>query len=560
MGTSKSIWFLAFSLGLMALPRAVALPTPDPDNGAIELPPGFRALVVADNLGALRFMTVAPNGDIYLKRTDEGITALRDTKGDGRADVIQNFGEDGGTGIAVRDGWLYYSTNIAVYRYKLNPGELVPSSEPENIVTDLPSQQEHESKAFAFDPDGNLYVEVGCPSNSSGEPDRAYGAKGVDPAPLFARHGGFWRFKSDVPYQDQMKDGVRYGYGFRHILAIAWQPIAKAFFTVQMGRDQLNTVDPQDFSVEQNAELPAEEMHELTEKSNFGWPFTYYDPLQKARMISPEFGGDGHKRATPGQYDDPLVAFPAHWAPMQMVTYTGTQFPAKYRNGMFVAFHGSWNRAPLPQAGYNVTFVPFNEQGQPVGTYEVFADNFKGQPVIMSPAEARFRPCGLAQGPDGSLYVSDSEKGRVWRIIYTGENVPTTPPPTASAAPKENASSAAPESDALAAGAKVYMENCASCHQVDGSGVPNMQPALKGDAVVAGDPGQLIQVVLQGPAAVLPANRPHYANAMPPFARLSDEDLAALLTYLRQHEGNGASAVKAKDVAAARGLAPAPSP
>jgi mono/diheme cytochrome c family protein len=104
------------------------------------------------------------------------------------------------------------------------------------------------------------------------------------------------------------------------------------------------------------------------------------------------------------------------------------------------------------------------------------------------------------------------------------------------------------------------MENCASCHQVDGSGVPNMQPALKGDAVVAGDPGQLIQVVLQGPAAVLPANRPHYANAMPPFARLSDEDLAALLTYLRQHEGNGASAVKAKDVAAARGLAPAPSP
>jgi mono/diheme cytochrome c family protein len=385
-------------------------------------------------------------------------------------------------------------------------------------------------------------------------PDRGYGAKGVDPTALFERHGGFWRFKSDVLNQDQMKDGTRYGYGFRHILAVAWQPISKAFFTVQMGRDQLNTVDPGDFTAEQNAELPAEEMHMLTQNSNFGWPFTYYDPLQKARMISPEFGGDGRKRSEPGKFKDPLVAFPAHWAPMQMVTYTGSQFPAKYRNGMFVAFHGSWNRAPLPQAGYNVSFVPFDAKGMPLGDYEVFADNFKGHPVIMSPFDATYRPCGVAQGPDGSLYVSDSEKGRVWRIIYTGEKAVASSAGAGSVANNQTTTTGASESWAFATGAKIYADNCASCHQVDGSGVPNMQPALKGDAVVAGDPALLIQTVLRGPAAALPANRPHYSNTMPPFARLSDEQIAALLTYIRHQFGNGAPAVEVRDVTAARAL------
>jgi mono/diheme cytochrome c family protein len=376
------------------------------------------------------------------------------------------------------------------------------------------------------------------------------GAKGVDPSRLFERHGGFWRFKGDQQNQDQVKDGTRFGGGFRHILAIAWQPVAKAFFTVQMGRDQLNTVDPKDFSAEQNAELPAEEMHRLAEKSNYGWPFTYYDPLQKARMVSPEFGGDGKTKSEPGKYEDPLVAFPAHWAPMQMTAYTGSQFPEKYRNGMFVAFHGSWNRAPLPQAGYNVCFVPFNDKGMPLGNYEVFADNFKGQAVIMTPGQARYRPCGLAEGPDGSLYVADSEKGRVWRIIYTGENTAAVASPAANSAPNPVAAAAPPE--ALSGGAKLYAQNCAACHQVDGSGVANMQPALKGDAVVSGEPAILIQRVLKGSQANLPANRIHYSNVMPPFSQLSDDQIASLLTYVRHEFGNGAAAVQPKQVAAGR--------
>jgi glucose/arabinose dehydrogenase len=99
--------------------------------------------------------------------------------------------------------------------------------------------------------------------------------------------------------------------------------------------------------------------------------------------------------------------------------YTGTQFPAKYRGGAFIAFHGSWNRSPQPQAGYNITFQPF-AGGKPSGDFEVFADGFTGKTPLMNPGEAVARPDGVAQGPDGSLYIGESQKGKIWRVLYTG--------------------------------------------------------------------------------------------------------------------------------------------
>lgn len=405
---------------LAALAARAALPTPDADNGGLALPPGFRAVVVADKLKPLRNLTVAPNGDVYVKTRQAGIYGLRDTDGDGRADVIREFGAGGGTGIALRGDWLYHSTNDQVFRYKLTPGELVPAGEPERIVRDLPDKRQHNAKAFTFGADGQLYVEVGSPSNALGQPDRARGAVGQDPTEFLKSHGGYWRFNPDRPEQTQA-DGHHFSTGHRHSTTIALNPATGQLFVAIHGRDQLSTVAPQFFSDDDNAEQPSEVLHLLEDGANFGWPTTYYDPLTKQRKLNPEFGGDGKKLAEPGKFPDPLIAFPAHWAPMQMAFYRGTQFPAKYQRGAFLAFQGSWNRAPRPQKGYKVVYIPFNERGLPTGDYETFADNFAGKTEIASPGDAAHRPNGVAVGPDGSLYVSDSAHGRVWRIIYTGE-------------------------------------------------------------------------------------------------------------------------------------------
>jgi glucose/arabinose dehydrogenase len=107
-------------------------------------------------------------------------------------------------------------------------------------------------------------------------------------------------------------------------------------------------------------------------------------------------------------------------APDGLLFYTGKMFPEKYRNGAFIAFHGSWNRAPLPQMGYLVAFVPF-KNGKPSGDWEVFANGFSGLEEVKSPRDAIHRPCGLAQGPDGSLYVSDDARGSIYKIVYNGK-------------------------------------------------------------------------------------------------------------------------------------------
>jgi glucose/arabinose dehydrogenase len=190
-----------------------------------------------------------------------------------------------------------------------------------------------------------------------------------------------------------------------------------ALFAMQHGRDGLFQMFPDKYTAEEGAELPSEEMFQIKKGGNYGWPYCYYDQFQQKQILAPEYGGDKKKQGRCSMMDTPVVAFPGHWAPNAILFYTGDQFPAKYKEGAFIAFHGSWNRAPLKQKGYNVVFVPF-KNGKVSGKYEVFAEGFKGAEELDNPDDAATRPCGLAQGPDGSLYISDDVKGTVWKIEY----------------------------------------------------------------------------------------------------------------------------------------------
>jgi glucose/arabinose dehydrogenase len=413
--------FLRGALLSLALPASGAPgagPACDPDNGGLQLPEGFCALVAADDLGSARHLAVAPNGDLYvaLAGAGGGIAALRDADGDGRMERRERFGDQGGTGIQLHDEYLYFAPDTLILRYRLKSGELVPSARPEVIVFGLPEQRSHAAKPFELDGAGYLYVNIGAPSNACQARDRAAGLPGQDPCPQLAEHGGVWRFRADEPDQKPAQ-GKRYATGIRNGVANAWNTGTSRLYVVQHGRDQLSELWPDHYDDRQRAELPAEEMFEVQEGDDFGWPYCYYDPQQRRKVLAPEYGGDGREVGRCERAEDPILAFPAHWAPNDLLFYAGGQFPARYHGGAFIAFHGSWNRQPFGQEGYRVVFAPFVD-GRPTGAYETFADGFARVRSIRTPADAQFRPMGLAVGPDGSLYISDSARGRIWRVLY----------------------------------------------------------------------------------------------------------------------------------------------
>jgi glucose/arabinose dehydrogenase len=426
--TLTGLVIAAAAAGLIASAQGQrpAPPSCDPDNGGLQLPAGFCALVVADKVGIARHMAVAPNGDLFVSLRDQAppnaaptpgaVLGLRDTNGDGRFEVQERFGDRGGTGLALRNGYLYHAQQTAIVRYPLKTGELKPSG-PAQVIATLPEQRGHTEKGLAFDGKGGLYVNVGAPSNACQEKDRTAGSPGQNPCPLLERHGGIWRFDENRLGQSQESGGRRYATGMRQFYALAWH--AGALYAVQHGRDQLNTLFPQYFNAKQNAELPSEELLRIEDGSNFGWPYCFHDWQQGKRVQMPEYGGDGKKTGDCAKYAAPIAAYPGHWAPGALIFYSGSQFPAKYQGGAFIAFQGSWNRDPEPAGGYKVVFQPFSG-AKASGMYEVFADGFAGMTTFVKREEAKARPAGLAQAPDGSLYISDLVKGKIWRVVYRG--------------------------------------------------------------------------------------------------------------------------------------------
>ncbi len=395
------------------------------DNAGLKLPNGFKATLFANGIGSARHIAITPNGVLFAKlmypnKGGNSIIRMEDKNNDGIADEVSGWGKYGGTGIFIKGKNLYATSDNDVFMYQLNDkDEVENTASPKTIVKGLIARNQHASKSITLDGQGNIYVNIGAYSNACQEKDRMPGSKGMMPCPILDSAGGIWKF--DGQKENQVYgDGKRYATGLRNVVGLDWNKQTNSLFVMQHGRDQLNSFYPTLYNDAQNAELPAETMYEMHEGDNAGWPYIYYDPYQKKKILSPEYGGDGKKEGGENAID-PTVFFPAHMAPNALLFYTGNQFPEKYKNGAFIAFHGSWNRAPLPQEGYFVAFVPF-KNGKPSGAWEIFANGFSGltgEDKVTNPRKAKARPCGLAQGPDGSLYVSDDSNGSIFKISYS---------------------------------------------------------------------------------------------------------------------------------------------
>jgi glucose/arabinose dehydrogenase len=419
-----------------AATAATASPCPG-DNAGLTLPAGFCATVFADSIAHGRHVAVASNGDVYITLEGTGgspekraagvakqeqsaaVAALRDTNRDGRADIVGRLAGTGNTGVGLANGYLYVDEGTRIVRYARPDSELVPTGKPEVVVQGIPLDPGHRARNFAIGSDGALYVNVGSATNSCQQKDRANESRGVDPCTELTTRAGIWKFDANRTNQ-RFSASARYATGIRNGMGIAFGPDGKLYAT-QHGRDQLHDNWPALFpTTKYQAENPAEELMQVNQGDDFGWPYCYYAVEPKKLVDAPEYGGDGTKDARCAAKKAPVAVFPGHWAPMSLLFYSGSAFPAKYKDGAFIAFHGSWNRAPEPQAGYRVVFQPL-ANGGPSGAFETFADGFAGVPAAqVQPGTAKHRPTGLAAGPDGALYVTDDLGGRVYRITHGG--------------------------------------------------------------------------------------------------------------------------------------------
>ena len=406
----KAAATLLLTLGLMPGVPAFAA---EPDN--LVLPPGFHASVIAEGLGAARHIAIRDNGDIYVSTgrprdgASPGIIALRLDR-DHKVIATEHFSTvAGGTGLRIYKNALYAASPTTVTRFAFQGPALVPAA-GEVMIDGMPATG-FPSRGLAFDDKGGLYVTVGASSNICLDPAAPKDAKpvGLKPCPSLETRSGVWRFDAAKMNQKFPGDGEQIATGLRDMMAVDWSPELKGFYGVMQARnDHIDTV--------------AEELYRVDKGVNLGWPYSYYDNALNMRVTAPEYGGDG-KTAAEGNYDTPLAALPAHQSPLDLVFYEGKQFPRSYRGGAFIVYHGGAG-APAEQGhrGYDVVFLPFDRSGKP-GQPQSFIEGFAGpSPGDRNPAKAAYRPTGAAVAPDGSLYVVEGERGRLWYISYTGKN------------------------------------------------------------------------------------------------------------------------------------------
>lgn len=555
-------------LAQQAAPPPPACPTND---SGLTLSPGFCATIFADNLGHARHLVVSPEGVVYVNtwsgiyygndKPPEGgfLVALQDRDGDGKAEVIERFGATpadkvaGGTGIQLYDGALYAELDDRILKFPLSPDSIVPQGRGEVVVSNLPMSGDHMMHPFVIDAQGQLFVNSGSASNACERPARQPGAKGQDPCRELDTRGGIWRYDAKQTGQ-RFAASDRYAAGIRNAGGLAFDASGRLYAT-QHGRDQLPENWPKLYTPEAGREVPAEVLFIVEKDGDYGWPYCYFDGGLRRSVRAPEYGGDGKDPGDCWQKHQPAAHFPAHWAPLDVLIYTGTQFPEPWRNGAFIAFHGSWNRAPGPQGGYNVVFQPLAEDGKAGDPYVIFADGFAG--AEKAPGRAEHRPSGLAMGPDGALYIADDVKGRIWRVTHLGGNAPTAvapapEPPVVESTTAIALSSLTPpdgvSAEVLAQGERVFRGQaaggtCTGCHGSDGRGTQVGNDLTNGNWLHSdGSLAGIKRTIQRGVTAAKQG-----IGAMPPLgaAPLSEADVDAVAAYvyaLGHRQGAGSAA------------------
>jgi glucose/arabinose dehydrogenase/cytochrome c5 len=549
------------------------------DDSGLKLPAGFCAAVFADEIGHARHMVAGPSGVLYVntwsgryygKDTPHAggfLVALQDKSGAGKADVMERFGETvqsggaGGTGIGMYKGAIYAEIDDRIVRYSLPAGSIVPSGSADTIVSGLPLGGDHPMHPFIINAEGLMYVDVASATNSCQLKNRTLKSPGANPCTELETRGGIWRYDANKTNQT-FSTAERFATGIRNAEGFAIDSSGRVFVT-QHGRDQLHANWPDLYKPDQEATLPSEELLLLKPKGDYGWPECYHDAFVQKLVLAPEYGGDGKTIGVCANKIAPTAAFPAHWAPNAMVRYDQKQFPARYREGVFIAFHGSWNRAPYAQGGYNVVFQALAGD-RASGQCEIFADGFAG--AVKSPAKAAHRPSGLAVGPDGSLYVSDDIRGRIYRIVYRGgseggseggaANVTACPSATAPAGNPVEVTAEPPEGthpdagaaavgslpvpegatrEMVALGERIYRGQaggaaCTGCHGESGEGTP-LGPDLTGKKWLWSDGSYagIAKTITEG------VSQPkQYRSPMPPMggAQLTPDQVSALVAYV----------------------------
>ncbi|MBK9419950.1 MAG: PQQ-dependent sugar dehydrogenase [Flavobacteriales bacterium] len=368
---SVTPWAAVLGLGGVCQPTLFA---GDPRLHDITLPPGFHIAVYAKNVPNARGMSLGADGTVYVGSRDAGnVYALRDLDNDGHADTLFTIATklNMPAGVAIHDGDLYVSSVDRIVKLPDIASHLADPPAPVTVCTCFPDKEHHGWKYIAFGPDGKLYVPVGAPCNNCLSEDS-----------IFAT---ITRMNADGTGLEIIAKGVRNSVGFD------WDPRDGSLWFTDNGRDMMGD------------DVPNDELDHLVRPgSHFGFPFCHQGDIP-----DPEFG----KGKNCSDYVPPAALMGPHVAALGMKFYRGSMFPEKYRNAIFIAQHGSWNRTtPL---GYRVMVAWPQPDGS--ATTDIFAEGWlKGN-------TAWGRPVALQELPDGSLLLSDDSADLIYRITYSPE-------------------------------------------------------------------------------------------------------------------------------------------